>query len=185
MRRFIIVLCLLLMGCGASMPEKIQYARLGIAAGGTGVELADAAVAAAYVDTKPEDTKGYCEQKIAAFSLRQAVIFLNMAADSVLLLEQSYATHLARKDAGGNVDTTWDEVLSSEAEWLKVAIRVVAVLDWGIETLLHFDVRIPSELTYAWKILAGITGKEEQAPYVPSWGDIKQGVCADYLPGGG
>ena len=185
MRSIVFALCLFAMGCGASMPDKIQYARLGVAAGGIGVDIADKTVAKVYADTKPEDTKRYCEQKIAAFSLRQAVIILNAGADSILLWEQAYATHRARKEAGGRVDTTWDAVLSSEAQWFQVAIRVVAVLDWGIEMLLHYDVKIPAELTYAWQVLAGITGKEPHEPYAPDWGEIKQGVCADYLPGGG
>jgi hypothetical protein len=185
MKRLTIVLCFLLIGCGSSMPDKIQYARLGVAAGGIGVDLADKTVAKVYADTKPEDTEGYCQQKIAAFSLRQAVIILEAGADSILLWEQAYATHRARKEAGGRVDTTWDAVLSSEAQWFKVAVKVVGVLDWGIETLLHFKVKIPTELTYAWKLLAGFTGKESPEPHTPDWGEIKQGVCADYLPGGG
>jgi len=184
MRRLIFILCVLLMGCGASMPDKIQYARLGVAAGGMGVDIADKTAAAVYADTKPEDTQRYCEQKIVAFSSRQAVIILESGADMILLWEQAYTTHLARKEAGGRVDDTWDKVLSAESQWFKLAVRIVAVLDWGMETLLHFKVKVPEQLTYAWQVLAGLTGKEPHEPYKPDWGDITQGVCADYLPGG-
>ena len=180
----LLLVLVLVAGCGVhNQKTAIRDARLAVAAVGMGVDVADGVVATVYEDTKPEDTKGYCQQKIAAFVLRQSIIVLETAADSILLWERSLAVYLARKEAGAK--PTLDDVLSSQADWLKIAVVVIDIMNGAMETIEHFGVPIPQELTYAWSFLYGMTGKAVREPFEFDWGAIKQGVCVDYLPGGG
>jgi len=181
-----IVFALAAQACAISTQKTgIRDARLAVGGVGVAVEAADKVTAAYYADKPASDDKSYCQNKIASVVFRQAVIVLNAAADSIALWEQSLMTYLARKDAGGNVDNEWDVVLSSEAEWFKVAIRVVAVLDGVMQTLKLWGVPIPKEVDYAWGFIYGMTGKPAHDPFEFDWGDMKDSICMGYLPGGG
>lgn len=184
MKHFAIIALVLVVSACAVNKQKgaIRDARLALAAVGMAVDTTDKVVAAVYADTKPEDTKGYCQQKISAFALRQCVTVLETAADSIMLWERALAVYLARKEGGEK--PILDDVFSSEAAWLEIAVQVIAVLDGAMQTMRHFDVPIPHELDYAWEFLYGMTGREVHEPFQFDWGDLKQGVCAEYLPGG-
>lgn len=181
-----VVFALAAQACAVNTQKSaIRDARLAVGGVGVAVEAADRVTAIYYADKPASDDKSYCENKIASVIFRQAVIVLNAAADSIALWEQALMTYLARKEAGGNVDNEWDSVLSSEAEWLKVAVKVIAVLDGAMRTMKLWGVPIPKEVDYAWSFIYGMTGKPAHASFEFDWSAMKESICMDYLPGGG
>lgn len=179
----LVTIALVLGACAVNSQKRgIRDARLSIAAVGIATETTDHVVADVYKDTKPEDTENYCRQKIAGFVLTQVVVALDQAADAVLLWEKSLTIYLSKKEAGNETDVDWTNVLSSESEWFQMAVNVISVLDGLMKTLRLWDVPIPEPLSYAWSFLSGLTGKPVQ-DFEFDWGDLKESVCVDYLPG--
>ena len=182
----IILVSLLFMACGVHTQQgAIADARMGLAITGEAVKMADEAAKTHFEQFPPEDTENYCKGEIVTLALEEVVAALEAAADSVKLWETSLAIYMAKKEAGEDGNTDWSTVLSSEADWFKVAVDVVAVLDVVMRELEHAGVKIPSAVSYAWKFIYGLTGKEPREPYEMTWGGLEDGVCAEYLPGGG
>jgi len=185
MRRAYIVpvLALLLAGCAVnSQKNGIRDARLALAIVGEATKAADLAAKEHFEQFPASDTENYCKGEIATLVLEEIVSALHGAADSVKLWEVSLAVYLARKDAGESTTIEWGSVLSSEAEWFKLAVEVISVLDFAMREIEHAGVKLPVVVKYAWGFLYGLTGKAERPPYEMTWGDL--GVCAEYVGGG-
>jgi len=186
MKHYMLALAaVLVMGCGVHNQKKgINDARMALATMGMAVTAADEVVAKTYETAPPEDTDAYCKNKIASIILTQATLSLRGAAESVLLWEEALAVYLARKDAGTDTAFDWDDVLSSEAEWLKLAGQSLAILAYVRPTLkLWLGEKFPDELDYAWRFVTGLSGVES-VDVEMDWDDLKGSVCIDYLPGG-
>jgi len=182
----IVAIALVVSACAVSTQKTaIRDARLGLAISGVAVEAADQAAVEVFVEYDAEDTEKYCQGEITLYILDQVAIALQGARDAIRLWETSLATYLVKKDGGSETETVWSEVLGCEQEWFNVLADVIAVLDMGIQYMKHAGVKMPGPLEFAWSWLYGLTGKEQHDPPDLTWGDLADGVCAPYLPGGG
>lgn len=185
MKHLIFILCIFALGCGVHNQKKaINDARLGLAIAGEATHMADLAAVEYFEEFPAEDTKMYCKGEIVTLVLEEVVSVLQAGADSVKLWETSLGVYLAKRDAGGETKVDWDLVLSSEAAWFQIAVDVVAVVDLAMREMEHAGQPVPSIIKYAWEFLYGMTGKPAREPYEMDWGDLKSGVCGQYLGGG-
>lgn len=182
---FILTLVVVFAGCTFGKQQNaIKDARIGIAAAGIATDAASKA-ATEYFSTFPSsNTEKYCQGEIAALILEEAVSVENLGADGVKLWETLLVVAMAKKEQGADYKFDLDMALSSEADWLKIAEDIVGVLDFAMREIGHAGYDVPSLVKYAYKWLWSITGKPERVPYEMDWGDFKNGVCKDFIPGG-
>lgn len=185
-RAFIVpVLALTLSACGAhNQKNGIRDARLALAIVGEATKAADLAAKEHFEQFPASDMENYCKGEMTTMILEEIVSVLHGAADAVRLWETALAVYLARKDAGDNTSIEWDAILSSEAEWLKVAGDVISVMDLAMREIEHAGVNLPAVVKYAWNFIYGLVGKGERQPYEMDWKTLTDGVCAEYAGGG-
>lgn len=178
-----VALCLCVSACGASTQrDAINDARVGIEATDIAWEATDAAVADVYGSKPTEDTESYCHNKIASMALAQVDLSMDLAEDAVHAWEVSLDIYEAKKAAGTVGDVDWSKVLSSEADWLRVAVVVSAGMG-AIRSMLDlWGVDLPSVVDNVWSFVAGLGGREV-TEYEFDWSDLQGSVCADYIGG--
>ena len=175
-------LCLALAACGANQQKNaINHARAGIIAASKASEIANKTTAEVYATKPPEDEESYCRNKIAGLIFAQVDIVLAQAADAVLLWEQAFVVYLAKKDAGGNKELEWAEVLSTESAWFQILAKTLAVMDGVRQTLKLWNVPLPTIMDYAWTLLSGLGGKAA-VDFEFDFKDLQGSICVSYLP---
>ena len=127
-----------------------------------------------------EDTEKYCQGEIALFIFDRVIDTLNLSREVIGLWTTSIIVYRAAQDSGAK--PTMDEILSSEADWLKVAMDVIDVLNFAMVFTESAGVEIPAVLDYAWEIIYSITGNPPVDDPELDWGDLEDSVCKEYLP---
>jgi hypothetical protein len=94
---------------------------------------------------------------------------------------RALSTYEAKQEMDGELDIDWSNVMSSEAEWFKYAVDVVAVLDGVRLTLKLWGVKMPSLLDKGWSIVSGLTGKEATT-FAFDFSELKGSICFDKVP---
>ena len=188
MKRTLMVVVVLALGVSAcavkTQKQRINDARLAIAATGIALEATDKASAEYFEEFPAENTDKYCEGERIALVLKTVQASLVTAAEGVKLWEVSLTTYLMRKDGSIEQPGDWDAILASDSQWMEQAVAIVALLDMGMEFTKLSGQKVPKELSYAWGFLRGLTGKEKAPEPDVNWKSLESGVCADYVPGG-
>lgn len=180
----IVLAAVMLCACGASSQRKaIRHARISIEAADIAWEAADAAVASAYAEKPADDEESYCKNKIAAVMFAQVDLTMAAAADTVHAWEVSLDVYEAKKAAGTVGDVDWQNVLSSEADWLKVASSVAAGLGVIRDMMVLWGVKLPAVVDKVWSFVASMGGRAP-ASFEVDYSSLKDSICNAYLPGG-
>jgi len=178
------LLVLSVSACGVRTQQTaIRDARIAIAATGVALEASDKAAVEYFEQFPADDTEKYCQGEITTVILSTIQLSLVTAAESVNLWETSLVTYMMRKDGSIEQPGDWDAILTSQSQWMKQAVAIIAVLDMSMSYARLVGRKIPRQIEYAWSYLRSLTGKEKPADPVVNWGDLKTGVCKGYLPG--